>query len=300
MTTLSPADSANTDQIAYWNSAAGERWAHLQARIDGVFAPLTAAALAFAAPEPGSRVVDIGCGAGATVLGLAEAVGGSGRVLGVDVSKPMLAVAEQRVAAATLPQATLLLADASTHAFAPQTFDLVFSRFGVMFFADPVAAFANIKTGLVDGGRLAFACWQPLKANPWFEVPVAALRPLLPPAPPADPLEPGPFAFADPDRVRGILNAAGFDDIRIEPHQTRMNLGSLTAALDFVTQVGPSSRALGDAEPEARPALIAALRSALAARDSPDGVVLGGAIWLVSARTSSEAARQSRTPGSMD
>ncbi|MCW6509600.1 class I SAM-dependent methyltransferase [Lichenifustis flavocetrariae] len=300
MTATSSAGPANTDQIAYWNSVAGERWALLQARIDAVFAPLTGAALAFAAPKSEERVVDIGCGAGATVLGLAQAVGGSGHVLGVDVSKPMLTVAERRVAAETLPQATLLLADASTHTFAPRTFDLVFSRFGVMFFADPVAAFANIRTGLVDGGRLAFACWQPLKANPWFEVPVAALRPLLPPAPPADPLEPGPFAFADADRVRGILDAAGFEDIRIEPHHTRMNLGSPTAALDFLTQVGPASRALGDAEPENRPALIDAVRSALASHDGPDGIVLGGAIWLVSARTAAVAGGQPRAPGSTD
>ena len=275
----------NADQIVYWNSAAGQRWADLQGRIDAVFAPLTAAALDFAAPRQGAAVVDVGCGAGATILELAGHVGSSGRIVGIDVSEPMLAVAAGRVASQGIAHASVLLADAATHPFERGTFDLAFSRFGVMFFADPVAAFTNIRTALVAGGRLAFACWQPLAANPWFTVPVGALKPLLPPAPPADPWAPGPFAFADPDRVRGILTAAGFEDVGIERHATSMRLGDLAAAVDFVTQIGPAARLLGEADVEQRPALIAALRGALAPHDGPAGVVLGGAIWLVSARS---------------
>ena len=277
-------EGANADQIAYWNGDAGERWAGLQGRIDGVFAPLTAAALAFAAPGRGSRVVDVGCGAGATVLELAKAVGPAGRVTGIDVSRPMLAVAERRVEAERLGNVELLLADASAHPFEPNGADLAFSRFGVMFFADPVGALANLRSGLAPGGRLAFACWQAMPASSWFEVPAAAVRALLPPAYSADPAAPGPFAFADPDRLRGLLDGAGFADVRIEPHRAAMTLGDLQAAVEFVTQVGPTSRALAQAEPLRRPALVEALRSALEPHGGPEGVVLEGAIWLVAAR----------------
>lgn len=280
-----PALQGNAEQVDYWNSAAGLRWAALQERIDAAFAPLTAAALDFAAPRQGAAVIDIGCGAGATILGLAARVGPSGRVLGVDVSEPMLAVAARRIASENLDRTDVVLADAATQPFERGAFDLAFSRFGVMFFADPVAAFANVRTALVSGGRLAFACWRPLADNPWFAVPVGALKPLLPPAPPSDPWAPGPFAFADPDRVRGLLAAAGFEHVAIEPHDTIMRLGDLPAALDFVSQIGPASRALNEADAERRPALIEALRAALGAHDGPDGVVLGGAIWLVSARS---------------
>ena len=218
------------------------------------------------------------------MLALSRIVGPSGRVLGVDVSRPMLAVAERRALGERLGNVSLLLADASAHPFEPETADLVFSRFGVMFFADPVAAFANMRTALKPTGRLAFACWQPLAANPWFAVPLDALRPLLPPTPPADPFAPGPLAFADPDRVRSILGGAGFADVAVEPHSTRLHLGDRSAALDFLTQVGPGSRALGEAPPAARPLLRRALDDALAAHEGADGVGLGGAIWLVSAR----------------
>ena len=283
---MSVVPGVNADQIDYWNSVVGERWATLQTRIDAVFAPLTDALLAFAAPLAGSSVIDIGCGAGATVLALADRVGTSGRVLGVDVSKPMLGVAARRVETSSLLQAGVLLADAATHDFGQGGFDLAFSRFGVMFFADPIAAFANIRTALVPEGRLAFACWQPLAANPLFAVPVDTLRALLPPAPAVDPLAPGPFAFADPNRVRRVLSSAGFQNIVIEPHETAMLLGDVEAALSFVAQIGPASRALGEADPARRPHLVDALRSKLANHQSDHGVTFGGAIWLVSAHAS--------------
>lgn len=282
---LQAASSDNADQVAYWNGPVGDRWAVLQSRLDAAFAPVTAAALDVAAPAPGSAVLDVGCGAGATVLALAAAVGPAGRVLGIDVSGPMLAVAARRIAAERLAQASVQQGDAATFAFEP-AFDLVFSRFGVMFFADPTAAFANIRTGLKPGGRLAFACWQPLQRSAWFSVPLDALRPHVPPQPTPEPLVPGPFAFADPDRVRTVLTDAGFRDLVIEPRDTAIAIGSLEASVDLVTQVGPTARALADAGPEARPALLAAVTAALAPHASATGVTLGGAIWLVSARRS--------------
>lgn len=277
--------SDNADQVAYWNGRTGGVWATLQSRIDAVFAPLTAAALTYASPERGSAVLDIGCGAGATVLALAEAVGPSGRVLGIDVSEPMLAVAARRIEAQALAQAAVQRGDAAIYAFAQDAFDLVFSRFGVMFFADPAAAFFHIRTALRSKGRLAFACWQPLAENPWFSVPLDALRPHVAPQPAPEPLVPGPFAFANPDQVRGVLSKAGFGEIAIEPHRTTMHLGdNLAAAVDFVAQVGPTARALTETDPEARPALLASITASLAPHESETGVTLGGAIWLVSAR----------------
>ena len=288
MTVPDPAASTdNVDQIAYWNSPVGERWAALQGRLDSLFAPLTSVALAFAAPTIGMRVVDIGCGTGATALALAQAVGPSGHVLGVDVSRPMLTVASTRLNTERVSHADVVLADASIHAFRAHTFDLAFSRFGVMFFADPAAAFANIRPALTEGGRLVFVCWQPLAANSWFSVPLDAIQPLLPPTPPADPLAPGPFAFSDPARVRQLLGDAGYQDIAVEPHEARMPLGPLDEAVSLLSQVGPASRALGQASPDVRPALMHALHSALAQHVGPDGVVLGGAVWLVSARPGS-------------
>lgn len=278
-----PTDS-NADQVAYWNSVAGERWAERQAQIDALFAPMTETVLDFAAPKPGTAVLDIGCGAGATVLALARRVGPSGRVTGVDISKPLLDVASRRLATEVVQNASVMMADAETKPFEPQKFDLAFSRFGVMFFADPVAAFRNIRSALVEGGRLAFVCWQPLAANAFFAVPAGAIKPLLPPAPPPDPHAPGPFAFADPDRVRKILVDAGFSDVAITPHRMTIQLGPLSDAIDFLMQIGPAARAIGETEREKRPPLIEALRKAVAEHDSPEGIALGGAVWLVAAK----------------
>lgn len=279
--------AANADQIAYWNSAVGERWATLQIEIDALFAPLGAAALAFAAPRAGEAVLDVGCGCGATVLDLAAAVGPTGRVRGVDVSTPMLDLARRRVAEQELAQVDLALGDASCEGFEAGVYDLVFSRFGVMFFNHPTAAFAHLRTALAPGGRLAFACWQPMTANPWFAVPVEAVLPLVGPQPSADPTAPGPFAFADPDRVRAILAGAGFSDIAIAPFEAAMRLagpGDRATAAGLLSQLGAAARLLKEAGPEIQAAGRAAIETALRPYDGAGGVVLGGAVWLVSAR----------------
>lgn len=274
----------NAAEIEYWNGDVGRRWTLLQEQIDALFAPLTEAAIDHAAPQAGEGVLDIGCGCGATVLDLAGRVGSGGRVLGVDVSKPMLDVAEQRTR--DLRHVELVVADASTHSFGPD-FDLVFSRFGVMFFDDPVRAFANIRRALRPGGRLAFVAWRRLSDNSWFLAPFLAAKPHLPPQPPADPEAPGPFAFADPDRVRRVLEGAGFSDIVLKRHDSPMRLagpGETAQAANFATKIGPVSRAMTTAEPAAVVAAKAAIRDDLAEREGPDGIVLAGGIWLVSAR----------------
>jgi SAM-dependent methyltransferase len=281
------ADNPNADQIAYWNGEASKRWLVRQEHFDVMIEPLTRRALELAAPQSGEHAIDIGCGCGATVLELARRVGPEGEVLGVDVSAPMLGRARERVAEAKLAQATLMEADASAAAFRPAAYDLLFSRFGVMFFRNPVPAFANLRRALKPGGRVAFVCWQPLKQNPAFLVPLKAAGAFGPPRVAQPPDEPGPFAFGDPERVRRILGGAGFSDIGFTPWQFSMRWagpGDFAAAEEYASQLGPVSRVLADLAPDALTSARAAIREALRDYDGPDGVSLGAAVWLVAAR----------------
>jgi SAM-dependent methyltransferase len=268
---------ANADQIDYWNDKAGHTWVELQDRLDRQLEPLGAAAMAALDPKAGERVLDIGCGCGQTTLTLTGRAGG---VTGVDISQPMLAIAEGRLKGTG---AELLKADAQTYAFAPQSFDAAFSRFGVMFFADPQAAFANIRKALKPGGRLAFVCWRPFPLNLWMTVPMAAAAPFLPPAAPPDPLAPGPFAFADAERVRDVLSQAGFTDIALAPHDQEIGSGDLETTLGLALRIGPLGAALRE-HPEARDRAVAAIRAALKLHETPEGVLLPSATWIVAAR----------------
>jgi SAM-dependent methyltransferase len=279
--------ASNADQIAYWNGEAGARWVARQQRLDAMLEPLTQTALDAAAPALGERVIDIGCGCGATVLELARRVGPQGRVLGVDVSAPMLEVAGRRIAEAGLSQASVVLDDAATRDLGGEQVTLAFSRFGVMFFRDPAAAFANLRLGLRAEGRLAFLCWRTPAENPMFQVPLEVAKPYLPPSPPPAPDEPGPFAFRNPDRVRGILATAGWRQVAIDPVDTAMPVagpGEIDMATEAILQSGPVARAFAELTSEHRDAVRTALRERLGAYDGPGGVVLPGAVWLVQAR----------------
>ena len=284
---LDETTSPNADQAAYWNGDNGTKWARLQARLDALFEPISDAAVAAAAVKPGERVLDVGCGCGATVLALAKAVGPGGRVTGVDISEPMLEVARRRLIEADAAQVDVLLADAATERFEEGAFDLVFSRFGVMFFDAPAEAFTNIRRALKPGGRLAFACWRPFKGNPWFHLPYKAVVPHLPEQEKPDPEAPGPFAFAEPARVERIIGLAGFTDIAIAPFDTMLTFGApgdVADAVRLATDVGPAARALGTGSPDQRAAAERAVAEALAAQDGPEGIRLGAQCWFVSAR----------------
>jgi SAM-dependent methyltransferase len=274
----------NAQQVEYWNSPIAQTWVKLQTRLDRLFQPLTEVALDHAAPQPGERAIDIGCGCGATVLELARRVGTGGHVLGIDISAPMLNLARRRATEAGYSQATLIEADLATYGFPSQSFDLAFSRFGVMFFADPVAAFANLRAALKPGGRLVFACFRPLAENRWVLEPLTAVQHLLPPSPAPGPEEPGQFAFADPDRVRRILTAAGFHDVTLTGHDPDMKLGDAKQAADMSSQIGPIARALMGAPESLRTAVLEALATAYRRFDGPDGVTLPGANWIVAAK----------------
>lgn len=274
--------AGNEEQIQYWNGKAGESWARSQDRIDSMLAPITAALLEHAAPKAGERVIDVGCGCGTTTLELAKR---GALVFGVDVSEPMLALAKERAKAAGLKGVAFKCSDAATQPLTPDH-ELVFSRFGVMFFAQPVEAFRNLRTGLEPDGRLVFVCWQAMSENAWMATGAqAAARFLPPPATPPDPRAPGPFAFADRAYLHSILAEAGFGSIEIEDFRTRLHVGDdLDQALAFQQDIGPVARAMAELEGERRTQAMAAVREALARHVTPRGVDLGAACWLVRAR----------------
>lgn len=274
--------TANAGQIDYWNSRAGERWAQWQPAIDRSMAELTDGLMRAAAARPGERVLDIGCGTGTTSLLLRDAVGADGAVDAIDVSAPMLEVAQRRAAQARAA-IRFLQADATDHPFTPG-YDLLFSRFGVMFFADPVAAFANLRRAGRRGARLVFLCWREQADNPWVTVPLAAARPYLPPEPAAEPHAPGPFAFADPQRIRRILGDAGFARIDAARLDARFWMGeSADAAAGQAMTIGPLARAAAELGQSPREQIRAAVRGALEAYCTPGGVFAGAACWLVRA-----------------
>lgn len=270
---------SNEEQIEYWNDDAGTQWAAHQTALDAMLAPATAALMEAAAVQSGERVLDIGCGTGQTSL-LAHEQGAN--VTGVDVSRPMLDLARSRAGAGV----QFLLEDAAEHQ-ASEKYDLVMSRFGVMFFEDPLAAFKNIRANLRPGGRMAFVCWQAPRVNLWVMVPMGALKPLLPEAPAPDPHDPGPFAFADPERLEGILRDAGFSEIAISPQALEVCLsqsGGIDDAVRFSSRIGPASRALKEADEALHPKLLAALKQALEPHDKDGRVALPGGIWVVTAK----------------
>jgi ubiquinone/menaquinone biosynthesis C-methylase UbiE len=282
--------SQNAREVQYWNSAQTRPWADEYEAIDRLFAGLTRVALDHAAPKLGERVIDIGCGSGTTVLDLADRVGPSGYVLGADVSKPFVERARERIAAAGVHQAEIMLCDVSTHIFRANSFDLVFSRFGVMFFADPVATFVNIRKAMKPDGRLALAVFRTPQENKWATAVLAAVRHLLPPIKLPGPEEPGQFSWADAARVRRILETAGFHDVSLTPHDPAMPLagrGGAAEAASFMSRVGPVVRATSDASEEQRKEVRAALEAFFRSHEGPQGIVLQGAIWIVTARAAS-------------
>jgi SAM-dependent methyltransferase len=261
-------------------------WAEVREPLERQLAPLGRRAVTALAPRPGERILDIGCGGGETAVELARAVAPDGTVLGIDVSAAVLGFA--RHAADRCARVRFITADAQVYPFEPGSFDAAFSRFGVMFFADPTAAFINIRRGLKPNGRLAFVCWRALEENQLDSLPLSAATPYLPPQPDHHPDAPGPFAFADSNRVRGVLATAGFADIEINAHDEQVGSGNLDTMLAVCTRVGALGKILRE-NPEWRGATVAAVRSALAAHDGPDGVTLRAATWIVTARSGGQA-----------
>jgi ubiquinone/menaquinone biosynthesis C-methylase UbiE len=274
----------NADQAAYWNGAAGRRWIDRQETLDRVLNPIQELLLARAGIRSGERIIDIGCGCGASTIELARRVGAQGRVMGVDISAPMLARAREH-APTDLPLA-FVVADATVHAFEAGSADLMFSRFGVMFFADPTLSFQNIRTALRPGARLAFASWREPQQNPWMLLPLQEAYKHVPRLPEVGPEDPGPFSFAREARVRRILSEAGFSSIALEGIDLALDLAvgrGLDAAVAGALEIGPVSRALEGQPPEVMARVQNSIRTALASYQKGETVPLPASVWIATA-----------------
>jgi SAM-dependent methyltransferase len=273
----------NEAMVELWNSRSGATWVRFQDQLDRQIDELGLKVMDALAPATGEAVLDIGCGCGQTSVQLAERVGTSGRVLGVDVSQPMLEVAKARPVPAGAGAVSFRESDAQTADLGKGMFDAVFSRFGVMFFDDPVAAFANIRSAMKASGRLAFLCWRSPAENPLMTAPMKAAAHLLPPTTPGDPLAPGPFAFADPDRVRSILSSAGFEGVRLDPLDMLSGRQRLEDAIELALNLGPLGMALRE-NPDRRDAVREVLGEALTPYVTDGLVRFPTATWIVTAR----------------
>jgi SAM-dependent methyltransferase len=275
----------NAEQKEFW-AREGEEWVRQAARYDAMNAKFGEAMLDAAALQPGERVLDVGCGNGATSLEAARRVQPGGAVVGVDLSAPMLGLARQRASEAGVANAEFVEHDAQVHQFEPGAFDVVVSRFGVMFFDDPEAAFATLAGAVRPGGRLAMVVWEDVFKSEWIIVPGAAAAEHVGFPDLGPPGAPGPFAFADGDRLKGILAGAGFSDIRLEAITRPMRIGDdVDDVTEFITSLELVRDLLFAGKPEDKvAAAIAAAREAVAPYAGPDGVVMNATAWLATAR----------------
>jgi SAM-dependent methyltransferase len=276
----------NLEQREYWDGAGGEHWREEAERYEALNRRFGARLLEALAPAEGERVLEVGCGNGGVAVELARRVGPSGAVLGLDLSGPMLANARHRAAEAGLDHLRFEQGDAQVCPFEPGSFDAVTSRFGVMFFDDPVAAFGNLARAVRGGGRLAVLCWQDLLRNEWLTVPVGAALAHVPMPELGDPGAPGPFALADPDRLSGVLREAGWADVMLDDVEEPMVMGgSLDDTVAFMQRTDMAATLMKDVPEDAAAAAWAAVREALAPYAGDDGVVLRGRAWLATAVT---------------
>jgi SAM-dependent methyltransferase len=278
-------ENTNTAMGQYWNEVAGPRWVARAGLQEARNIEVAALLQVEAAPQPGQRVLDVGCGTGATALPFAAAVAPDGQVTGVDISEPMLAQARKNLAAQGIANVSFIQADAQVHRFPPESYDLLISRFGVMFFADPVAAFTNLHGGLRRGGRLCMAVWASVADNTHWQIPFEiAVKHLGPPAP-ADPHEPGPMAFREPAYLRGILDKAGFADISIVPHKFHVRGATAASEAEHAALFGPAWRLMEEKKaPEAlRKAIVGDIAAAFASYVTADGLHLPGTVLIAKA-----------------
>lgn len=279
--------STNDEQATLWNGPSGQAWVELQPMLDQLLAPFEDLLVRAVTDAKVARVLDVGCGTGSTTLAIARTLGPTGTCTGVDLSEPMLAVARQR-AAREGSSATFTLADAQAHAFEPGSFDMIVSRFGVMFFADFVAAFANLRRALRSDGALRFIAWRSPAENPFFTTVERAVAPFLPEVPARRPDGPGQFAFADGRKVRQILEASGWTDIELRPIDVPCTMREADL-VTYLTRLGPVGAILREAGDELRTKIVQAARSAFDPYVHGDEARFTAACWLVGARSPATA-----------
>jgi len=269
----------NQKQIEFWNGDAGKKWVGDQEKMDQMLNPLSDVAIDIAEPQFDERVMDVGCGCGATTVELARR---GAKVWGIDVSAPMLSRARER--GEEYPGMVFTEADASSYEFSSEQ-QLIFSRFGVMFFANPVEAFTNLRSALVPRGRMVFLCWQAANKNEWISRVGQAVKKFLPePTDVPDPRAPGPFAFAEQPYLEGILSQAGFQNVEFQSLSIDLKLAStVEEALDFQSNIGPLSAVIAQLEGKIRDEAMNEAKGVLQDSMSAEGIKLGSAVWLVTA-----------------
>lgn len=274
----------NARQREEWNNATGKRWLKRHETVDRQIAPFGRQAMDRADIRAGQRVLDVGCGCAETTIELAHRIGDSGFVTGIDISLLLIETARTLARKSGLANVRFETADAQTFGFPAEDFDLVFSRFGVMFFDDPEAAFANLRGALRPSGRLTFVCWPAPRDNQFMTIPIAAASRHIALPEPGDPDAPGPFAFADPQRVRRILSSAGFVAIETDRLMAKVGGGTLDETATMLLELGPLSRILDELDAETRAVILADIRNGLTALDRSGHVFLDTVAWLVTAR----------------
>jgi SAM-dependent methyltransferase len=279
----------NAAQQDFWSTAQGQNWVEHETALDASMDGILDRLIVKANLKPAEHILDVGCGTGASTREIAEAVGQEGRVTGLDISQPMVERARVKSDKAGITNSEFKLSDAQTHPFEPNTYHAILSRFGVMFFADPVAAFRNMATGLKSNGRIIFASWAPISHNPWFLIPRNAAVSRLGKPSPADPHAPGPLAFQDVGRVKNILSAAGLTDVHCETETVPMRLpGTAKSVANLVTKIGPATRIIAElnGDDADQTAIANAIETAFKDFETDDGVVIGSTINYYSARRS--------------
>lgn len=278
---MSAQQSAPGDQAKLWNGLAAQAWIELQDAFDRSLKPFEDLMVASAAASSAQRVLDVGCGTGATTLGLARQLAPGGRCVGIDISQPMIAVARTR-AEREGSRAEFVCADVQTHTFEPQAFDCLVSRFGVMFFEAPVQAFANLRRAAKPGAAMHFIAWRGPAENPFMTAAERAAAPLLPAMPPRDPKGPGQFALADRDRVQSILRESGWTRIDLQPIDVTctMTAGDLSR---YIARMGPVGRALHEVDEATRARVMTALHEGFAAFVQGDSARFTAACWMIEA-----------------
>jgi SAM-dependent methyltransferase len=281
----------NTGQAEAWNTEEGLHWAAHAEQYDAMSAAFNQPLLDSATIGETDSVLDVGCGNGQSTR-LAARRASRGRAVGVDLSGPMLARARELAVAEGLTNIVLEQGDAQVRPFASASFDVAISRFGVMFFADPVAAFRNLGRALRPGGRLAFVCWQDLSRNEWLLVPVGAALEHVPMPDLGPPGAPGPFSLAEPDHLRDVLDSAGFERVVTTAVDRQVRLGDdANDAMAFLRGTSMARILLDKADEAAATRALDAVTEALRAHEGPEGLYLNGAAWLVTASNGAEPSR---------
>jgi len=283
------AADANKDQSEFWNDSAGRKWVQEQEILDAMLQQYSDVVMGRLEFYDGDRILDVGCGCGGTSLVLAEKVGPTGSVLGVDISDVMLVHARERARTAAIENISFEHCDAQEAELPEQHYDVVFSRFGIMFFDDPEKAFTNFFNTLHPDGEIGFACWQAVAQNEWISAPLGLIGKHVDlPAP--TPGAPGPFAFADPERIGQILMAAGFDQVSILPVEKPIVIGdgTVAGALDFTLKVGPASALLADADESVTRSVVKDLEKLFSESITDGRVEMQSSAWAVTARRTRE------------